>query len=592
MSSVIKKTLLILIYFSFWIAFYSIAYFGESSSVTLLPQFRTSYHAFSIIIRFIKVLPAFEIVLIIIFFSSSVASRSVYQLKKHSPEVRSLISKLFLMCILSSAVNMISSELLRPYLVHTTNNQMIASQKYYENINAYNDAISNKDYDTARQCLKVALSIWDDSQEALALQYQLANIIEEKPIAQEENKSEVLHTVNIPENMSANEILKIAKDRANIMDFYTGYQYSTLVVKMAKGDEKLKKEALEIQNICMDEIQLGSTLNELEVFQKQFEAKRIAYDALVQKDYERAYYAFLNIKRDILSKTKKYDPDVEKYLELSRTHLLEEVFFIEEIENISSFNSGYNVSFKIANAGMNFKIGGYYFSSTRDSFAIYVSQLIYSKTDARDPSANIYVKLPYAKIIEKEVEGKKGLYLIAQTRSKYSQNKYIPSNEVIKNIPEGMFPLELHMNLQDFGLIILAQQDPRVMTIIDLYSFAPIAEKYGFYEQVYRAELCTRFADFFLFIIFTSLFSITAFKMRGKYASKCIFLFILASIFFPYVLFIFVETVRYIFRLTISFIATIGIPFPSVIILIVLFIIFLFSSYLLYNVGTEKGAEL
>lgn len=589
MSKVIKKITLGLIYFLFWIVFYTVTYFGKSSSVTLLPQFKNTYHIYSIMILFIKSLPAFEIVLILIFFSSSIASRSAYQLKKHSPQILNLVSKLFLMCILASTINMISAELIRPYLIYNTRNQIILSQKYYENINAYNHAINNKDYQMAKQCLKVALSIWDDSPEALSLQSQLANTVEESPIVQVADKGQILNTASLLENMSENEILKIARNKANISDFYTAYLYANLVAKMAKDNEELKKEAYSLQVLCMQKIELGSALDELEEFQRQFEAKKSAYDTLTQKDYERSYYAFLSIKDDIYSKTKKYDPDVEKYLELSRDKLLEQVYFIEEIENISSFDSGYNVAFKIANTKESFKIGSYYFSSTKDSFAIYVSQLIYSKTQGKDASSDIHIKLPFAKIIEKEVDGKKGLYLIGQARSRYSQDKQISSNAIIEALPNKIFPLELNMSLKDFSLIVLAQQDPHVMTIIDLYNFAPIAEKYGFYEYIYRAELCTRFADFFLFIIFTSLFSITAFKMRAKYASKCTFLFVLATVIFPHVIFIFLESLRYIFKLTISLLATIGLPFPCMFILIILFIIFLFSSYLLYNIGSKEG---
>ena len=66
-----------------------------------------------------------------------------------------------------------------------------------------------------------------------------------------------------------------------------------------------------------------------------------------------------------------------------------------------------------------------------------------------------------------------------------------------------MPPIDLQMTLEDFNLILLAQKGTNAMTIGDLYSFIPIANTYGFDRYVYQTELSMRFADFFLFIIFT-----------------------------------------------------------------------------------------
>lgn len=155
----------------------------------------------------------------------------------------------------------------------------------------------------------------------------------------------------------------------------------------------------------------------------------------------------------------------------------------------------------------------------------------------------------------------------------------------MKNIEKTEFPLDLEMSLKDFSLIVLAQQEPHAMTIIDLYNFIPITRKYGFEYNVYQAELCTRFADFFFFIICTVLASIMAFKLRPVNINKCTSLFLTSALVFPYILFVIVDVIKHLFKVFVTLIITIGIPFPSFTILLLLFIAFIGTACMLYNVG-------
>jgi|GEM_PF-978313 len=587
MSKSLKKTLFLLGYFLFWIIFHSVSYIISAEDITLLPHFKFGYKAISVIITFIKALPALEVAIILMLFTLSISDYSSYQLKRRSPLVIKIISKLFVTCIVFSALNFALSELIRPSLVYSRNNQMLTSQKYYENINLYSEAVANKDYEKAEQYLRTAFLIWDDSPEVQALQADLANMKEEKNKNLAFSTTDKVESIKIPENLAPQELLNISRECIARGDFYTAYHYSLLIMKLAKDDELIIAEAKEIEELTKDKIESGITLDMLLESQRQFEAKKSAYEALTQKDYEKSYYAFLAIQKEILAKTNKYDPDVEKHLKMARDRLLQEVFFIEEIESIPSFNSGYNIKFNIKERKERFNIGSFYFSNTKDSFAIYLSNVIYTKS-RDDGSLLIQLKLPYAKIIEKEIDGKKSLYLLAEARSKYDHTKNIPSNANLQGDALNLFPLETKMSVDEFALIVLAQQEPHAMTIVDLYGFIPIAKHYGFDSYIYGAELCVRFADFFIFIIFTSLLSIVAFKMRPKYIDKCTFLFVIASIAFPYVIFTFLEAVRHIFKLFTTLLINIGMPIPCLIVMTFLFIIFLWASYLLYNVGDRS----
>lgn len=201
-----------------------------------------------------------------------------------------------------------------------------------------------------------------------------------------------------------------------------------------------------------------------------------------------------------------------------------------------------------------------------------------------DGTHSFQIKMPYAKIIEKEVDGKKELFLLAQARSQYSPEKDIPSNDNILGY-EKHFPLNLKMTAEDFSLIVLAQQETSAMNIIGLYSFIPIANNYGFDSSVYIGDICIRIAEFFMFIIFTVLFAMMAFYLTPENANKCTLHFIFASIAFPYLIFLFVEMVRQFFKLGSFILITAGIPFPVISIMFILFVLFILLSSNLYKMG-------
>lgn len=585
MGSALKRTLVVITYFIFWIFVYAVLCMFSGEEVLLLPHFRYAYTIDVILLSFIKILPALEIVIILLQFTVIVSQHSEQKLKKGSPLLMSLILNLFFMCIVASAFNMICSELIRPGLINAKNKKLVLSQKYYENINSYSDAVKNKDYKKAEQSLKVAFSIWDESAEVLSLQAQLASLQDNVMLRMDSADLAAPHAIIIPESLSPQEILDIAKSRMVMLDFYTAYNYANLVVKMTENDDELKAQGMELKNACMEKISSGASMHEILESQYQFEAKKNAYDALTQKDYEKAYYSFLHLHDNILSKTNKYDPDIERYLEIAKSNFLQQVFFIEEIEAIPAFNSGYNIRFKQKDLHATFNIGSFYFSNKKEGTAIYLSNLIYSQSLA-DGSHSFQIKIPYAKIIEKEVEGKKELFLLAEARSRYSLDKEIPSNNSILGY-EKHFPINLKMTAQDFSLIVLAQQETSAMSIIDLHSFVPIANNYGFDSTVYIAEMSVRLADFFMFIIFTVLFAMVAFYLRPLHPAKCAFHFIFAGIVFPYLLFPFVEMTRQFFKFCFIILITAGIPFPVFSIMFLLFLMFLLLASRLYHLGYD-----
>lgn len=585
MGSTLKRLLLIIAYFIFWLSVYAVLYLFSSETVVLLPHFRSSYAIETVLISFITVLPALESVIILLNFTSILCQYSTHRLKKGSPLLLQLSLKLLFMCIVASTFNITSYELIRPNLISAKNNQLTLSQKYYENINRYSEAIKDKDYKQAEQSLKIAFSIWDESPEIPSLQAQLATLQDNATRLIGSAKTYSSSIVSIPESLSPLEILNIARDRMATLDFYTAYNYASLALKMAKDDAQLQETAFEMKTACMEKISSGASMDKILEEQYRFEAKKSAYDALSQKDYEKAYYSFLELHDDILSKTNKYDPDVERYLEIAKQRLSEQVFFIEEVQKIHSFNSGYSIRFKCKKQHASFNIASFYCSHKKDGISIYLSNLIYSQ-DASNSSPSFQIKMPYAKIIEKEVNGKKELFLLGEARSQYSLTKNIPINDSILGY-EKYFPLPLGMSAHDFDLIALAQQETSAMNILNLYSFFPIAKNYGFDSTVYTAEICMRLADFFMFMIFTVLFATLSFYLRPEQSNISIFHFFIAGLAFPYLFFIFVDSARQILKFCSFILISTGIPFPVFSILLILFLLFIFTASKLYNLGYD-----
>lgn len=582
MNKILKRTFVVIIYFLFWIVLYSIFYtvVYYNGDIVLLPQFKISHKLAVASIAFIKYLPALEIAAILILFTISASNRSVSQLKRHSNVTISLITKLFVLCIVASFINITMSEIVRPMLIDMKNSNEILSQKYYENINNASSSINREDYDSAQQYVNMALLIWEHDQQALSLKEQIASL---KP-SNIQNVKETQNTgmnkfITIPESLDAKEILNMAKTRAKMLDFYTANHYANLVLQIAKDDQDLRKEAISIQEMCVKKIVLGVSTDEMSSIQKQFEAKKMAYDALTQEDYAKAYYSFLKLHDDLLNTENKYDPDVEKYLALAKQKLSEETFFIEDFDESQTFNSGYNIQFFLKDKNTHFNIGSFYFHTTKNTFDIHLSNVLYS-THKMDGSLISQIKFPYAKIIEKKVDNKSRLYMLVSAISKYNPSKELTT---------FTSPIDLEMTLEDFNLIILAQKGTKSMTIGDLYKFIPVSENYGFDRYIYQAELCIRFADFFLFIIFTLSGAVIAFNLRTLSPDRCIGLLLLACFVFPYPLYVLFEIVRYIFKLLATLIINTGIAFPNVIALTLLLFALIITTYFLYNIGYDEG---
>lgn len=579
MNKILKRVFVTTIYFLFWIVvyiiFYSTVYYNEE--VILLPQFKLA-HKFSVaLIPFVRFLPALEISSILILFSISATRHSIFQLKRHSNIIINLITKLFVMCILASFINITMSEIVRPMLIDIKKSSEQLSKKFYENIHNTSVAIEKADYESAEQYVNVALLIWEDNQQAIALKERLTTLkAENTQDAKELQSSMPSHFITIPESIDAKEILNMAKTRIKMLDFYTASHYVDLVLQIAKNNEDLRKEAYSLQKLCAGKIDSGAFDDEMLKIQRQFEAKKIAYDALTQKDYAKAYYAFLNIHNKLLNDGNKYDPDVEKHLEIAKQKLLEEVFFIEEMDDIKNFNSSYPIQFSLKDKNVHFNIGGFYFHTTKNHVNINLSNVVYSMY-RKDGTLLSQIKFPYAKIIEKKENDKNILYMLVSASSESIQLR-----EVFDP------PINLGMTLEDFNLILLAQKGSKAMTIGDLYKFIPVANSYGFDKSIYQAELSIRFADFFIFIIFTIFLAIIAFNLRPISIDKCSTLLLLACVIFPYPIYVLLESVRYVFKLLITFLINTGIIFPNIITFTLLLLSLIITTYFLYNIGYDE----
>lgn len=579
MSKILKRVFATTIYFVSWIVlymlFYIVAYYSEE--VLLLPQFKLSHKFAVAFIAFIKYLPALEISAILILFSISSSRRSVFQLRRHSGVVINLITKLFFMCIIASFINITMSEIVQPMLVDTKKNAEILSQRYYENINSASLAMEKEDYETAEQYINMALLIWEDNQQALFLKERIAGLTTNnvKRFSEIQNIA-VSRFITIPESLDAKEILSMANTRIKMLDFYTANYYLNLVLQIAKDDEDLKEEALVLRKLCVEKLDSGFSNEEMLKTQKEFEAKKSAYDALIQEDYSKAYYSFLKLHNDLLNNENKYDPDVEKYLAIAKHELSEQAFFIEDLDNIKSFNSSYPVQFTLKSKNAHFSIGGFYFHSVKDHFDIHLSNVLYS-TYKDDGSFVSQTKFPYAKIIEKKVDGESRLYMLVSAISKNVQSKepFIP-------------PIDLEMKLEDFNLILLAQRGTHAMTIVDLCRFIPVANCYGFDSYMYQTELSMRFADFFLFIIFTIYGAIVSFNLCPRNLTRCTMLLVIACLIFPYPTYILLEILRHVFKLFMTLVVNTGFIFSNTIALVFLLFTLIIAMYFLYNIGYDE----
>ena len=312
-----------------------------------------------------------------------------------------------------------------------------------------------------------------------------------------------------------------------------------------------------------------------------------------QGDFIKAYYQFIEAQQMIeQSDALQHDPDIDRFVAVTKEKLLEEVFFIDETETLSLSESLRDIHFTIPasefDAVAEIRIDELSFVSDNGIREIYGRNCEITQYGA-DNRVQYRYRVPFMKVIPISApDGRPVLRMLFQAVDK--QHDKI----ILKPIPlAGTMPTNrnvskvLPFSYNDFELIIAANAGAKTMTLPQLYSFRRYGAQYGFPARIYHREILMRIADIFLILIISVFMLVLAWSFRTPPHQQFRNSWALSFPVFFVMITGFMEMVRYAARLLIAFFTDTIYPFSTALLVLVYTLLFIGVSFLFFAQRSE-----
>ncbi|EMB30562.1 hypothetical protein KP612_02540 [Treponema denticola] len=480
------------------------------------------------------------------------------KMQRRSSAMIRFIQHFFIFSLAVLSFYVVLAEAVKPILMEYQSRSVYQALTHKEYTKLAKEAYDRNDYSQAGDHIDRALSIWPQSEDAMKLN-EMIKIAGEK-LSLDKTDSVLRKNISEEDNisMTAEAALKRAEMAALAFDFYTAHYYAKLAMQTFQDGNPLKIDAENLAVRAWAEVEKGLASYKDAPSIALYKSKKAAYETLQRGDYIKAYYSFLQIDSSMrASNPDKKDPEVERFLKLSRIELEKNVFFTDELKNIPNFIMRGDISFTVGEHSHEcavIKIHGISHGSSTLRNEIYLMNVLYTRLGISN-AEKWSIIIPYAKLIEVvDDEGKNRLMLQICSVDRYSEENTVYPKVLSGEIPrENAHNILLPMTMTDFILIEKSISGPSAMKISDLYYFSLIAEKYGLKKEAYLSEVLYRLTEPLLLLIVSLLVLILAWRFRvspGRRLNKRLFLF---SPLCPFLSYILMETLRYIFKLQIAF---------------------------------------
>lgn len=266
----------------------------------------------------------------------------------------------------------------------------------------------------------------------------------------------------------------------------------------------LVQEATEVANLAWEKLQIADSSLGAQA-ELLYRTKKAGYSAILTGNFERAYYIFWTLQNE-----SGRDPDVNRYLDMAKKALQNQVFFTDEAQDLQAFESARNVYFSVPtkNDGL-LLVGIRGFSAiargkTTERYLRGVHLMEYDKN--RYLIADMYVQ--NAKVLaEGDAKNAVPVLLVRSIDRNTDGNAQTPvfyggtnlASSTVLN--DEKTSVTLPLLYKDFMQIIDASQGHARMSIADLMRFYVKAGQFGFDKEVFLHALCTRLCWPFLFVL-------------------------------------------------------------------------------------------
>ena len=521
MPEMLKGWLSILIHFAIGLGC-CLIYVFCFKKIDVLPQFLLSRKLAETGILFIRIMPSLLVSAILIGYAVIFGTCGQNTVPRFSNILLHYLKEAFIMLLPCIAIYIILIEIVMPSLADYRYYSELKTHDYYDFIKEADNALRDGDAEKAYDKATAALGIWKNNPDALQFLDKAKILHESYSADRKQNNSESASETAEPENLTAERALFISKRFMNKYDFYTAHYYAMQAYQLSTENAPYREEALRLAAQAWNQIEKGIADLTAEFDIRLYQAKKAGYEMIQQGDYVKAYYQFLNAERMLEQNDPlKRDPDIERFIEITRQKLLEEVFFIDETAALPLFETVRNIHFTVpasplgTRAAEQITIESLSYITNNNIKEIYGRNCELTQYTA-DGKILYRLRIPFIKLIPiVSHDGIPMLRMLFRAVDK-QRNKIVLKPVVL----EGTIPLDqqasrvLPFSYSDFELIIAANEGEKSMTIPQLYAFRQRGAQYGFPAQIYQRELLARMSDVFLILIISIYMLVLAWRFR------------------------------------------------------------------------------
>lgn len=346
--------------------------------------------------------------------------------------------------------------------------------------------------------------------------------------------------------MNVTDMIEMARSCFDDRNFFDAHYFAESAVRLSKEGDANYDTARTLADESWRELQAAQM--ELSTEGNMFFRKKLGgYKSLMSGDVVDAYYIFYGLSQE--DARKERDPDVVRYLELSRNMLLETYFFIDETDDLIAFESAKNIYFTVQQGNGNYDIvliRAITDVAGTDSLVRYLRDLRIYSFDSNGKLLRL-IQTPYAKMCAMQTSN-----LDEATRQEISSidpsAKIVPqimlsslgrTSDQEKNLPQYYFPDEIRKGISNekyrptkiywpmpykaFSVIVNSFFDSYWINPFGENGLGSDAVNYGFSAEIFSFNILN--AIFYPFMILVFLVFIAIFAWNYRLASNAIFKF-------------------------------------------------------------------
>ena len=456
---------------------------GEAA---VIAHFSFSWRLIQGVLEFLRLFPALVLSALVIPYGFKIWT--IEKSKPFSPQFLQHLKLPIITAITASAIYGLLALLALPIAQNHEANLIYQSRLYRLAREKAQEYAIIDEWDEAAQFVAICERIWPQSPEMEKLKIETEIRVEGSRIAKDTLLNTRVEQPGWPgaQPMNAAEAFELAELALAEERFFDAHWLATLGDQLAKAGSPEKSIASRLAGRAWQGINSLAPTNRESKAYTIFRLKRDGHEALVGREWIRAYYIFLELK-DL----NPGDPDVTKYLALSESGVRQVAFFVDEMElNLGKILTGAVFSLPYSEGRLVMRIAS--LSTFPDSAYGIGSEIMAFDMNGRPLWL---IETPFVKIMPLAIDSGYGITVLLRALDREDKAaQWEPKIVSLGQRAPGNVEIALKLNWENFLLLSDARRGLTGLSPADLKRASENLENCGYLPQVFEAELLRRFS--------------------------------------------------------------------------------------------------